>query len=154
MVIVEKSSLRGKALKGEPIRFRFVGEGQIAVVDEDLVRAIELLVTSHSAHEDVEIAVAVDIGHGYACRPVSGACDAGPFRDVFKSKVALVQVQFVGCLVRSKVDIGEPVVVDVADSDATAIEKIQVFNDVEVVVGCKPVFKCNAGLRRRQGIQG
>ena len=81
--------------------------------------------------EDVDITVAVDVGHGDARLPADRISDAGALRDVLEPVIALVYVEPIGADVRGEVQIGQAIVVDVAHSDTAAVVEIQVGQDVE-----------------------
>src|ERR1041384_2385030 len=66
--------------------------------------------------EDVDAAVAVDVGHRDAALPADRVGDAGPGRDVLELKVSLVAVQPVGAQVRGEVDVEQTVAVAVSHS--------------------------------------
>jgi len=58
--------------------------------------------------------------------------------------VPLVQVESIGADVRREIEVGQPVVVDVADSNAASVVVLQISEDVERRVFGKTIDKCDA----------
>ena len=147
LIIIKKGGLGGKALVVKPVLLRLLGKpcfsvGLLARVDEKLVGR---MLKAGMAEVDVRPAVLVHIGHAHARTPATrgNACLGGL---VGKLEVALVQVQFAGCLVSRKKQVGESVVVEVGGCHATAVVEIIVFKDVVVEIRLEGVFKVNARL--------
>ncbi|MEY3367557.1 MAG: hypothetical protein RI973_712 [Bacteroidota bacterium] len=147
-VIVEKRSLGAVAGIGQAHFGRFVGEGAVAVVDVKCVGALGLFVGAGEAEIDVQPAIAVDVHHGDAGGPFALGVDAGLPGGVFELKVAAVEVEPGLGHIGGKEDIGEAVVVHVADADAGAVVEVFEGEDVERLVFPQLVGEGNAGFRR------
>jgi hypothetical protein len=76
------------------------------------------------ADVDIEPAVAVDVGHDGAGAPHAILAEAGFCGDIFEVEAAFVEIEFVLTHVGGEEDIGESVVVDVADGYAAAIVEV------------------------------
>src|SRR6266849_1809798 len=100
-----------------------------------------------SRHRDinVEVAVVVDVDHGDTGRPTVGL-DARGLRDVLEPHVALVPVEAARDLIAGEENVGESVVVDVADRDAGAIVDVRHGQRIERVVRRDGVGERDAGL--------
>ena len=154
-IVVEKGGLGAESRQVETVLGGPFGEAEAAchsaVVDEQLVFALELLVITHLAHVNIEPAVAVHIGDGDARFPAAGAAHAGRRGEVCEPAAAAVEVEFVLAGVRGKVQIRQTIVIQVAGCHAAAIVVIEVLNDVHAIrrlIG-QDVRKINAGRRRR-----
>ena len=79
--------------------------------------------------------------------------DARRLRDVLEPHVALVQVQTTGDLVAREKDVGEAVVVDVADGHAGAIVDVWERQGAERITGSDGVGERDAGLARIQSFE-
>ena len=130
-VVVEEGGLGRVAGVLEPELLRAVGERAVAVVDVQDVAAVHREV-AHARDVDVEMAVAVHVGHRDAGRPPAGPRHARALGDVLEPVVPLVQVEPVGPEVGGEVEVGQPVAVDVARRDAAAVVVVQVVEDVEL----------------------
>jgi len=73
---------------------------------------------------DIEPAIVVDVHEHHACTPHAVLAEAGLVRDVFEVKVAFVEIKFIVRHVGGEEDVGEAVVVDIPDGDATAVVEI------------------------------
>ena len=132
-------------------RFR---EGSIPVVDEEQIRARLRRGPRRSRHGDVdvEVAVAVDVDHRDAGGPPIGP-DPRARGHVLEPHVALVEVQATRDHVAGEVQVGEPVVVDVADGDAGAVVDVGVGLNVEGVARRDGVRERDSGPVRREQLE-
>ena len=143
-VVVEEEGLGGSADVVEPVFLRAVGEGPVAVVDVEHIVPVHREIAD-GGHVDVDPPVPVDIGHRDAGLPALGIRHARLLGHVLEPVVPLVQVKPIGPPVRGEVEIGQAVVVHVADGHAAAVVVVQVVEDVERRVFGEPVDKRDAG---------
>ena len=150
-VVIEEHGVRGKAGIVDVVLRGGFGEGAIAVVDEQQIPALLRPRPGRSGHGDidVEVTVVVDVDHGDAGRPAMGL-DARGLRDVLEPHVALIQVEAARDLIAGEEDVGEAVVVDVADRDAGAIVDVRHGQRVERITRLDGVGERDAGLRWTQ----
>lgn len=88
----------------------------------------------------------VNIDHDDAGAPLLFGTEAGFFGDVFELEVALIEVEFVGAHVGGEEDIGQAIVIDVANGNAGAVIEVPVAEDVEVFVVGYGVLEFNTGV--------
>src|SRR5690606_39791943 len=78
----------------------------VALVDvQQISSRLRCFHPSAFAYVDIEKAVAVDVGHGYAVVPSCCTRHACRPCDVAESQVALIQIMLIGYLVAGKLDI-------------------------------------------------
>jgi len=77
-------------------------------------------------------------------------CQSGAFGNIFKLPIAFVQVQFVALLVAAKEQVGQLVVVDIADGYPTPIKKVSECIGIESFGVSNVVTKVHMGFRCRQ----
>src|SRR2546423_3249738 len=130
-VVIEEQRLRRVAGVLESILLGGSGEGAIAVVDVENVASVLAQVVD-ARYVDVDLPVAVDVGHGDAGFPTDGIGDARLCSDVLELVVAFVAIELVRAKIRGEVEIGEPITIDIADSDAASVVVVEVVDDVEV----------------------
>lgn len=102
------------------------------MIDKQFVLRFFARFIARVANIDVEQTVGVQIHHDDPGAPEFCADHARLFRDIFKLKIAFVEVQLVLAHVGSKEHIGKAVVVHVADGHAAAVVEIAVTEDVEI----------------------
>ncbi len=151
-VVVEEQRLGAVADVVESVLARPVGERAVAIIDEEHVAAVHREVID-AGDVDVDIAVAVHVGHRHAGLPALGIGHAGVRGDVLEVVIASVQVEPVGSDVRREVEIGKAVVIDVADGDTTAVVVVQVVEDVEGGVIRQAIHERHAGGFGWQGFE-
>ena len=151
-VVVEEQRLRGIADVIEPVLFRSVGERPVPVVDVEHVAPVHREVVD-AGDVDVQPAVAIDVRHRDAGLPAVRVGDARFLGDVLELIVALIAIELVRAEVRSEVEIREPVPVDVAGGDATAVVVVEVVQGVEVGPFRKRVGERNARCLRLQQLE-
>ena len=129
-VVIEEGSgdaviFVGNAEFGGPL-----GESAIAVVLKKEVALLCGVVVIGAANVNIEPAVIVYIGYGYACTPVFGlkACFLG---NVFEAKMAFVEEKFGGHHVAGHYDVLQPVIVKIADADPAAVVGIDITEGVD-----------------------
>src|SRR5207244_6437341 len=91
--------------------------------------------------------------HGDAGLPAVGIGDAGAVGDVLEAIICLVHVQPVGPDVRSEVEVGQAVVVDVTHRYSATVVVVHVGEDVERGIVGQPVGERDAGAARRQELE-
>ena len=131
-IVIKKSSLRGEALEIQTIPPGLFPEGQVSLVDEQFVSSLQSFVVPYMTHIDIQQAVAVHVGHGDPCFPVTAAGDAGLPGNIPESEPPLVQVKFICMLTGGKIKVREPVVVDISRSHAGAVVEVEILDDVEL----------------------
>src|SRR3989454_9598848 len=102
---------------------------------------------------DVDEAVPVDVGHGDGGLPAVGISHTGPVGDVLEPIISLIHVQPVGPDVRSEVEVGQAVVVDVTHRYSATVVVVHVGEDVERGIVGQPVGERDAGAARRQEVE-
>src|SRR5205807_3970502 len=137
-VIVEEQGLGGESGEVETVLLGSIGEGAVAVVDVEHVVPVQRRKVD-GGDVDINVTVAVDVGHRDAGLPGPRVGDTGPLGDVHEPVVALVQVEPVGAEVRSEVEVGQAVVVDVADGHAAAVVVVHVVENAERGVVGQPI---------------
>jgi hypothetical protein len=153
-VVVEEDGLRREAGVGDSVLRRCFREGSIPVVDEEQVgaRLRGGPRRSRQGGVDVEVAVVVDVHHRDPGDPPVGR-DPRLFGHVLEPHVALVEVQATRDHVAGEEEVGEPVVVHVADGDAGAIVDVGVGLDVEGVARRDGVREGDAGAVRAEQLE-
>ena len=129
-VVVEEDCLGRISDVLESILLRSVGESAVAVVDVEHVVAVHGEVVD-GGNVDVDLPVSVDVGHGDAGFPPVGISDARLPGDVLELIIPFIPIKPVRTDVRREIQIREPITVDIADCDATAIVVVEVVDDVE-----------------------
>ena len=94
-VVVEKRRLRRVADVRQPILLGTIGEGAVAVIDVQHVTTVHGEIT-HRRHVDIQLPVAIHIGHRHAGFPARRTRDARLLRHILEVKVAAIQIQLVG----------------------------------------------------------
>jgi hypothetical protein len=123
-VIVEEGDLGSIGGDVEAIFGGGLGEGAVVVIDIEFVASVAVAHMAGVTDIDVEPAVVVDVYHGDPGAPHTILAEAGFVGDIFELEVALVEVQLIAAHIGGEEDIGEPVVVDIADGYAAAVVKI------------------------------
>src|SRR5262249_11017236 len=131
LVVIQEDGVCGEAGVSDTVFRGGFREGSIAVVDEQLVRALFRLGALAAGHGDVdvEVPVAVYVGHRSSGRP-RARLDAGSLGDVVEPHVPFVQVQAARDHVAGEKDVRQAVVIDVPHGDAGAIVDVDVVLDV------------------------
>jgi len=145
-VIIEEGDLGGIGGNIEAVLGGGVGESIIMVVDIELVLSVAVLHVAGVADIDIEPAVAVDIGHDGAGAPHAVLAEAGFCGDIFEVEAALVEIELVLAHIGGEEDIGEPVVVDIADGDAAAVVEVAEEEAVSELAVDHLVIEIDAGV--------
>src|SRR6185437_6707188 len=145
-VVVEEGGLGGEAFVVEAVFVGFFGEGVVSIIDVKEVCSLGGVGVGRAADIDVEVAVAVDIDHGGAGAPALCSRDAAFFRDVFEGAVAFVEEQAIVDHVAGQEDIGQAVVVDIADGYSAAVVEIDIIEDVEGFAVEEGILEVDAGV--------
>jgi hypothetical protein len=109
-------------------------------------------------HIDVDLAIAIDVGHGDAGFPPVGISDAGFPGYVLELIIPFVPIKLVRPDVGGEIQIRKPITVDVANRDSTTIVVVEVVDDVEARLG-QSVGERDAGrfggkkLKERPGVR-
>src|SRR5438552_5171378 len=130
-VVVEEQRLCRVADVLQSEFFGAVGEGAVAVIDVEDVATVHSEVVD-ARYVDVDLPVAIDVGHRDAGFPADRIGDAGLVGDVLELIVALIAIELVRAEVRGEVQVGEPVSVDIADGNSGTVVVVQVVEDVKV----------------------
>jgi len=102
------------------------------VIDEHVANRFAAFDITGIAHEDIQPAVVVDIDHNHASAPGVGVGYAGFICNVFEFEIAFVKIEFITTHIGREVNIGQSVVVDIADGTAGAVVKISVTENIEL----------------------
>src|SRR5205823_14331989 len=129
-----------------------IGEGAVSVVDVEHVVPMHRE-NVHGGDVDIDVAVAIHVGHGDAGLPAVGIGHAGPLGDVLEPIIPLVQVQPVGSDVGGEVEVRQAVVVDVAHRHSTTVVEVHVGENVERRVVGQPVDERHTGALRGQRLE-
>ena len=144
----------GIAVVIETVRGCTINKPAIFLVDEQRVFGVQPLLIARIAHINVEPAIGIDVYHHDAGTPFIGFGNARRLGGICKTKAAFVDVQFVGTHVGGKNQVGQVVVVYVANGHTTAVVKIAVAKNVEIFVVGNVVGERYAGaIGRHQGKQ-
>jgi hypothetical protein len=108
---------------------------------------------AHTRHEDVDIAITVDVGHRDARLPADGIRHTGTGGNVLEAVVAFVQVEAIGADVGCEIEIRKPVVVDVPDRDAAAVVVVEIIENVERGVFRKTIRERDACAPRIETLE-
>ena len=81
---------------------------------------------------DVEVPVAIDVGHRDAGRPALYLSHTGPLRDVLEPEIALVAIEPVGTEIRREVQVRQAVAINVAGGHAPTVVVVQIIDDVDL----------------------
>ena len=146
-VVVEKDAVRTEAAVGQSVRGRFFFKGSVALVDKQFVFLVVALDVAGVADVNIQPAVAIDVGHRHPGRPAPRSRYAGRFGHVLELQIAPIEVEPVGQAIGAEVDIGQAVVINVADGYAAAIVIVAVAKYIEVAVGGQLVDEVDAGFR-------
>ncbi len=153
-VVVEEGGLGRISLVLESVFGGPVGKGAITVVDEEDVATAGRQVADRR-DVDIEVAVAVHVGHRDTALPARDGTDAGSLGDVLEPEVARVAIEPVGTEVRREVQVRQAVAVHITGSHAPAVIEIQVVDDVELGSLRQLVGECHpGGFRGKQLEQG
>ena len=150
LVVVEEGGMGRIAFVVEVVSFCSFGEGAVAVVDEEFVLAKGAVDVAGVADIDVEPAVGIYIGHGDTGAPDLCSGHTCFFGDVFKNKIAFVEIEFVLVLVGGEVNIRQAVIVDVADGYAATVVEVAVGKYVELLLVDNLVYKADSGYVGRE----
>ena len=153
-VVVKKDRVGGEAGVRDMVLRRGLGEGAVAIVDEQQVLALRGRRPRRPRHRDVdiEIPVVVDIDHtDAACPP---ACrDPRRLGDVCEPHVALVQVEATRNHVAREEDVRQAVVIDVADRNTPAVVNVRIRQHVDGIGDRDGVGEGDVGVPRAQTLK-
>jgi hypothetical protein len=123
-VVVEEGDLGGIGGDIQAIFGGGLGKSAVVVIDIEFVLSVAVAHMAGITDIDVEPAVIIDIYHGDAGAPHAILSEAGFIGDILELEVAFVEVELIAAHVGGEEDIGESVVVDIADGYAAAVVKI------------------------------
>ena len=129
-VVIEEERLRRVSDVIEPVFLRAIGECAVTIVGVQHVPSVHREVID-GGDVDVDVAVAIDVGHGDAGFPSDRVGDTGALGDVLEMVVPLVQIESIRADVRREIEVGQPIVVDVTDGDSAPVVVVQIREDVE-----------------------
>src|SRR5690606_24691642 len=111
--------------------FGFVGNGQVAVVDqEDISTSFLVDRVGGATHIDIEESVDVDIDHRYAGLRADLTRGTHPFGNIPVLTVAVVQIEFVAEQVGRKIDVDQAIVINISQRDAATVVEILVCKNI------------------------
>src|SRR5262249_29118765 len=139
VVVVEKAGHRGLDPDIEPILRGHVPEVRnavavISLVDIKDIPPLKGVAGNGVADVDIGQPVVVDIDNRYAPRPSPKAFGSGFAGDIFESEMATIQIERGGNSVPAKKDIGQPVVVEVPDTDTAAIVHVDHIQRIHGII--------------------
>lgn len=73
----------------------------------------------------------VDVYRCYSGSPSCGIMDARNFGNIFKCKIACIEIQYVCGLIGGEVYIIKPIIIEIGDGGSCAIIKVKVIEYVE-----------------------
>ena len=114
----------GVAIIVKIIFFRFLWKSQVAIIDEQFIAALLSFQVTRFAYIDIEVTIAIDIGHCNPGWPYIPGSKTGFFGNILKLEIAFVEIKSIGGLAAAKKDIGQSVVIDIADGHAAAVVEI------------------------------
>ncbi len=154
-VVVEKSDLGGIGGDVEAVFGGFFGKGTVVVIDIEFIPSVAVAHVARVADVDIEPAVAIDVDHGNAGAPHAILAEACFVGDIFEMEVSLIQVELTRAHIGGEEDIGQAVVIDVADGYAAAVIEIAEKEAVLESSVLYIVFEPDAGaILIQQGKQG
>ena len=74
-------------------------ECKVALINKQLVSAKEVFIITGLTYIDIKITIAINIRHCYTRCPVALSCYPCSISDIFKCKIAPVQIKFIWLLV-------------------------------------------------------
>lgn len=132
-VIIEEGGMGGVSVVVESVFSRFFGEGEIVVVEEELIATLSRVQHMTGVAEvDIEPSVLIEVDKYDAGGPLFFSAEAGFIGNVFKLKISFVPKKLIGTLIRREEYFWESVVVEVAGGDTASVVKVSVFEYVEV----------------------
>ena len=115
----------------EPVFRGSVGEGAVAVIYVQHIPTAQCEMGDRR-DVDVEVPVAIDVGHRDAGRPALHLSHTGPLRDVLEPEIALVAIEPVGTEIRREVQVRQAVAINVAGGHAPTVVVVQIIDDVDL----------------------
>jgi len=144
-VVIKKRRLRGIPLIGDSIFLGLFRKSEVAIVDEQKIFSPCCKGIRRTANVNVKLSVTVDVNHGGSGTPSLLTRNTAPVGDVFKFKIALVQVQAILYHISGEENILQTVVVDVANGYTCAVVEIGIIKYVKIFVFEKNVPEINTG---------
>lgn len=118
----------------------------VVIIDKQLIVAVFATGRAGFTGINIESAIAVYIGEGHAGGPDLPDAETGFFGDIFKFKIAAIEIKPVGSHVAAQENIGQAVVIYVADTDPAAVVEIAKEITVEGIGIGYVVAEVDAGL--------
>ncbi len=143
-VIVKKGHLSGVSGYAKAVSIGCLCEGEIMVIDVELILSIAIGHMTGVADIDVQPAVVIDVYEYYSCAPHAVLTEAGFAGDIFELEIAFIEIELIAGHVGGEEDIGEAVVVDVADGYAAAVVEVTKEEAVVQSAVMHIIFKMDA----------
>ena len=105
-VVVEEHGVGAKAFIVQAVGGGLFGEGTVALVDKQFILPATSFYIAGVAYVDIELPIAVHVGHAYAGRPYFAASYSRCFGGVPEREVTLVEKQAVGLHIGGEVHVG------------------------------------------------
>ena len=90
----------------------------------------------------------IDIHHSHTVVPFAISLHTGRLGNVFKFQIAFIQVQFIGNFIACEVNIGQTIIVDIADANPTPIvyvrKNVKKISDIFI----DDIFEGDSTVRR------
>jgi hypothetical protein len=98
------------------------------------------------ADVDIEPAVIVDIDENRAGTPHAILLEPRFGGDVFELEITFIEIEFIGAHVGRKEDVGETIVIDIADGDPAAVIEVPEKEAIVEALIDDLVIEVNAGV--------
>jgi hypothetical protein len=116
------------------------------VIDVKLVPAVAVTHVTGIADVDIEPAVIVDIDENRAGTPHAILLEPRFGGDVFELEITFIEIEFIGAHVGRKEDVGETIVIDIADGDPAAVIEVPEKEAIVEALIDDLVIEVNAGV--------
>ena len=139
MVVIKKDADGAVAGVGDAVLFSGFFEDRDAVavgafVDIEQVCPEVRVITERRGYIEIGKSVSVDVDDGGARAPVTGTAYSSAVGDVFEAEMAPVEIELAGDHIAGEEDVGESVIIEVADANSTAIVDVGVIENIQTIV--------------------
>ena len=124
--------MRGESVIVQPVFFSLLLEGEVALVDPELVGEAHPFLVAGIADIDIQQPVRVDVCHHHTGAPFSLLPEPCLLRYVFKPEISFVEEQLVGSHIGREEYVHQTVIIDVAGGHTGTVVEIPVAENVEV----------------------
>ena len=126
LVIIKKGGVGREPQVCNAIGLRLLCKGEIAIIYKECVVPVGSIRNARFTNINIGPAIAVNIGNTHPGRPDPLTRYPCLFRDIFKDKIALVDIKLIIYNVAAKIDIGQTIIVKISKSDTCSIVEIPV----------------------------